>query len=59
MLRSNGMNKSTKLNILSYASQPDKSFNYYGDEVVYKGKRYFVNLSEEKVVFLGIVREEV
>lgn len=52
------MNKSTKLNILSYASQPDKSFNYYGDEVVYKGKRYFVNLSEEKVVFLGIVREE-
>ena len=52
------MNKTTKLNILSYASQPDRSFNYYGDEVIYKGKRYFVNLSEEKVVFLGIVREE-
>ena len=52
------MNKTTKLNILSYASQPDKDFNYYGDEVIYKGKRYFVNLSEEKVVFHGIVREE-
>ncbi len=52
------MNKTTKLNILSYASQPNKSFNYYGDEVIYKGKRYFVNLSEEKVVFLGIVRED-
>lgn len=52
------MNKTTKLNILSYASQPDKDFNYYGDEVIYKGKRYFVNLSEEKVVFRGIVREE-
>ncbi len=52
------MNKTTKLNILSYASQPDKSFNYYGDEVIYKGKRYFINLSEEKVVFLGIVRED-
>ncbi len=52
------MNKTTKLNILSYASQPDKYFNYYGDEVIYKGKRYFVNLSEEKVVFIGIVREE-
>ena len=52
------MNKTTKLNILSYASQPDKDFNYYGDEVIYKGKRYFVNLSEEKVVFLGLVREE-
>ena len=52
------MNNTTKLNILSYASQPDKDFNYYGDEVIYKGKRYFVNLSEEKVVFRGIVREE-
>lgn len=52
------MNKSTKINILAYASQPDKDFNYYGDEVIYKGKRYFVNLSEEKVVFLGIAREE-
>ena len=24
----------------------------------YEGKRYFVNLSEEKVVFLGIVKED-
>nr|WP_296955170.1 hypothetical protein [uncultured Mediterraneibacter sp.] len=52
------MNNSTKIKILSYASQPDKDYNYYGDEVIYKGKRYFVNLSEEKVKFLGIAREE-
>ena len=52
------MNKSTKINILSYASQPDKSFNYYGDEVIYKGKRYFVSLAEERVEFLGNVKKE-
>lgn len=52
------MNNTTKIKILSYASQPDKSYNFYGDEVVYEGKRYFVNLSEEKVVFLGIVKED-
>jgi hypothetical protein len=52
------LNRTTKIKILSYASQPDKSYNFYGDEVVYEGKRYFVNLSEEKVTFLGIVREE-
>ena len=50
------MNNSTKIKILSYASQPDKSYNYYGDEVEYDGKRYFVNLSEEKVIFLGMVK---
>lgn len=52
------MNNSTKIKILSYASQPDKDYNYYGDEVIYEGKRYFVNLSEEKVIFLGNVKEE-
>ena len=52
------MNKTTRIKILSYASQPDKSYNFYGDEVVYEGKRYFVILSEEKVVFLGIVKED-
>lgn len=51
------MNKSTKINILAYVSQPDKDYNYYGDTVEYKGKRYFVSLAEERVVFLGIVRE--
>lgn len=49
------MNNSTKVKILSYASQPDKNYNFYGDEVIYDNKRYFVNLSEEKVIFLGIV----
>lgn len=52
------MNKTTKIKILSYASQPDKSYNFYGDEVVYEGKRYFVNLSEERVEFLGNVKKE-
>lgn len=52
------MNKTTKIKILSYASQPDKSYNFYGDEVVYEGKRYFVNLSEERVGFLGNVKKE-
>lgn len=51
------MNKSTKINILAYASQPDKDYNYYGDTVEYKGKQYFVSLAEERVEFLGIVRE--
>lgn len=52
------MNNTTKIKILSYASQPDKDYNFFGDEVIYKGKRYFVSLAEEKVVFLGIVKEE-
>lgn len=52
------MNNTTRIKILSYASQPDKDCNFFGDEVIYKGKRYFVSLAEEKVVFLGIVKEE-
>ena len=52
------MNNTTRIKILSYASQPDKDYNFFGDEVVYEGKRYFVNLSEENVVFLGIVKED-
>lgn len=52
------MNKTTKLNILAYASEPDKNYNFFGDEVEYKGKRYFVSLHEQRVEFLGIVREE-
>lgn len=52
------MNKTTKINILAYASQPDKDINYDGDIVEYEGKRYFVSLAEERVEFKGIVREE-
>lgn len=47
------MNKTTKINILSYASQPDKNYKYDGDIVEYKGKRYFVSLADERVEFLG------
>ena len=52
------MNKTTKINILAYASQPDKDINYDGDIVDYNGKRYFVSLAEERVEFKGIVRGE-
>jgi hypothetical protein len=52
------MNKSTKYNILAYASEPDKDYNYEGDYVDYEGKRYFVSLAEERVEFVGILRGE-
>lgn len=52
------MNNTTKINILAYASEPDKNYNYDGDIVEYEGKRYFVSLAEERVEFVGIVREE-
>lgn len=52
------MNKSTRMNILAYASEPDKNYNFYGDIVEYKGKRYFVDLSQEHVEFIGVVREK-
>lgn len=52
------MNRTTKINILAYASEPDKDPKYDGDIVEYKGKRYFVSLAEERVEFIGIVREE-
>lgn len=52
------MNKTTKINILAFASEPDKNYNFFGDIVEYKGKRYFVSLAEERVDFLGIVREK-
>lgn len=51
------MNKSTKYSILEYASEPDKDYDYYGDIVDYKGKRYFVSLAEERVEFIGILKE--
>lgn len=52
------MNKTTKILILAYASEPDKNYNYYGDIVEYEGKEYFVSLAEERVEFRGIVRKK-
>ena len=52
------MNRTTKINILAYASEPDKDYNYDGDIVEYEGKRYFVSLAQDRVEFLGIVRKE-
>ena len=52
------MNNTTKIEILSYASQPDKNYKYEGDYVEYKGKLYFVSLAEEIVEFRGIVKKE-
>ena len=38
------------------ASEPDKSYNYFGDYVEYEGKRYFVSLANEYVEFVGLVK---
>ena len=43
------MNRTTKINILAYASEPDKDTKYDGDIIEYKGKR---------VEFVGIVRDK-
>ena len=51
------MNNTTKINILAYASQPDKDYDFFGDVVIYEGKRYFVSLADETVEFLGLVKE--
>ena len=52
------MNKTTKIKILAYASEPDKNYNYDGDIVEYEGKKYFVSLSEERVEFVSKLKEE-
>ena len=52
------MNKTTKINILAYVSEPDGNYNYDGDIVEYDGKRYFVSLAEERVEFIGVVSNE-
>ena len=52
------MNKTTKINILAYASEPDKDYNYDGDIVEYQGKRYFVCLRDERVEFRGLVKND-
>ncbi len=51
------VNRTTKINVLAYASRPEMDINYFGDIVEYQGKRYFVSLSEEVVEFRGIVKE--
>lgn len=48
------MNRTTKINILAYASEPDKNYKYEGDIVDYKGKRYFVSLAEGRVKMKAI-----
>lgn len=52
------MNNSTKIMILALASDSDKDYNYDGDEIIYRGKRYWVCLRDETVRFLGIVRKD-
>ena len=41
------MNNATKIEILSYASHPDKNYKYEGDYAEYKGKLYFVSFADE------------
>lgn len=52
------MNRTTRINILAYASDPINDIDYYGDVIEYNGKRYFVSLAEERVEFIGVVRKE-
>ena len=52
------MNNTTKIKILTYASEPYKNYNYDGDFVEYEGKRYFVSLAEERVEFVANLKEE-
>lgn len=42
-----------RIEILAYVSEPDKNYNYDGDVVEFRGKRYWVSLAEERVEFLG------
>ena len=48
---------STKILVLAYASEPDKNINYDGDYIEYEGKIYFVSLAEERVEFVGMVKD--
>ena len=52
------MNKTTKINILAYASEPDKNYKYEGDLVEYNGKRYWVSLMNETVDFVGEIKRD-
>lgn len=46
------MNNTTKINVLAYASEPDKNYDYDGDFVEYNGKVYWVCLRDELVEFV-------
>ena len=46
------MNRTTKINILAYASNPNSDCDFDGDVVEYKGKLYYVNLRDERVEFI-------
>lgn len=52
------MNNTTRIKILSYASQPEMDTDYDGNIVEYEGKRYFVSLADERVEFLGLAKEK-
>lgn len=47
-----------RIEILAYASEPDKDYNYFGDYVEYCGKLYFVDLSNERVDFVRNLSKE-
>lgn len=57
-MKTKDMNNTTKIEIMAIASDPDKDYDYDGDYVEYKGKRYFVNLNNETVKFVGLVKEK-
>ena len=49
--------KTTKILVLAEASKPEKSTNYYGDTIIFEGKEYYVNLSNEIVEFRRNIKE--
>lgn len=51
------MNRTTMINILSAASQPNSDIDYDGDIITYEGKKYYVDLSREYVEFLSVVKK--
>lgn len=50
------MNRTTKINILAYASEPDKNYKYEGDIVDYKGKRYLKFKKKDESILFTILR---
>ena len=48
----------TRIEVLAYASEPDKDYRYDGDYVIYEGKEYWVSLAEERVEFVRVVDGE-
>lgn len=50
------MNQTRKIEILAYASDPSRDIDYYGDIIVYDGKKYFVSLNEERVEYICDVK---